>query len=167
MAIELPIAPHAIRIAHENPGKYVRYQIDFWSEGGEIQVSCDTVSMANDPAGSVMKCAVCGDEFDQSVLAQVVLHEHKGMSQVSATQGTITGRLSGKTYTQEQSTNVKEIGYEYKTNSLVVIYRNDKRYRYLGVPESVFKEACEVDSIGKFLAVAIKGTYRFEQISEV
>jgi hypothetical protein len=57
--------------------------------------------------------------------------------------------------------------YDYTTEKeiLTVRYRSGKVYKYLGVPEKVYKEMRATMVKGVFFNRNIKGKYRFEEIT--
>jgi len=62
------------------------------------------------------------------------------------------------------SSNVAEIGYDKETNTLGLRFKNNSEYHYPNVPESVFTELQQADSIGKYVNSNIKYTYSFRKV---
>lgn len=61
------------------------------------------------------------------------------------------------------SSNIMSIGYENGT--LYVRFLNDSLYAYHDVPESEYKGLMTADSHGHYLAVHIKGKYRYTRLA--
>lgn len=108
-----------------------------------------------------MKCAICNGEFDQSSLSKVLEHEHTGLRTAGMNQGV----LVGKTFREDESTNVDKIRYHHKDASFDVTYRNGNTYRYFDVPSIVFRQAVNAPSIGSFLSQTMKGEYRYSRVT--
>ena len=62
------------------------------------------------------------------------------------------------------SSNVASIGYDQDTATLEVEFNNGAVYQYFDVPEHIFNELESAESIGGYLARAIKGHYRFSRV---
>lgn len=60
-----------------------------------------------------------------------------------------------KDYTPEQSSNVRQIAYDYDALEMHITFDSGK-YKYSGVPLAVYIEATKAESIGKFFAARIK-----------
>lgn len=63
-----------------------------------------------------------------------------------------------------ESSNVKAIGYETATNTLVVGYLSGLKYEYSNVPANVFDELLESVSKGKYMNQNIKGQYEGRRV---
>jgi|GEM_PF-68575 len=63
-----------------------------------------------------------------------------------------------------ESSNVEAIGYEEESRTLQVEFKNGGMYQYFDVPQHVFEELRDADSIGKYLAYSIKGNYRYSKV---
>ena len=62
------------------------------------------------------------------------------------------------------SSNVASIGYDEDSSTLEIEFKNGATYQYFDVPENVFTELRDADSVGGYLAVRIKGTYRYSKV---
>lgn len=62
------------------------------------------------------------------------------------------------------SSNVESIGYDEDSSTLEIEFKNGATYQYFDVPENVFAELRDADSVGGYLAARIKGTYRFSKV---
>lgn len=60
------------------------------------------------------------------------------------------------------SSNLESIGYEDET--LQIQFLNGTTYQYFDVPAQVFDELKAADSVGKYLAAHVKGTYRYSKV---
>ncbi|MFA6195439.1 MAG: KTSC domain-containing protein [Sulfurimonas sp.] len=63
-----------------------------------------------------------------------------------------------------ESSNVKAVGYKKDSSTLQVEFINGGTYQYFGVPEGVFVELLNSDSVGGYLASDIKGTYKYSKV---
>ena len=66
--------------------------------------------------------------------------------------------------TNVESSTIEAVGYEEESSTLQVEFKNGGMYQYFDVPESVFEELRDADSVGKYLAYSIKGTYRYSKV---
>lgn len=66
--------------------------------------------------------------------------------------------------THVESSNVKAVGHNKDSSTLQVEFINGSTYQYFGVPESVFAELLNSDSVGGYLASDIKGTYKYSKV---
>lgn len=62
------------------------------------------------------------------------------------------------------SSNVESIGYDEDSSTLEIEFKNGATYQYFDVPENVFNELRDADSVGGYLAARIKGSYRFSKV---
>lgn len=62
------------------------------------------------------------------------------------------------------SSNVDSIGYDAGTLTLEVEFRNGSVYQYFDVPEAVYRELLNAESVGGYLNSCIKGSYRYVQL---
>ncbi|BBJ23102.1 KTSC domain-containing protein [Candidatus Nitrotoga sp. AM1P] len=62
------------------------------------------------------------------------------------------------------SSNVESIGYDEDSSTLEIEFKNGATYQYFDVPENVFTELRDADSVGGYLAARIKGTYRYSKV---
>jgi hypothetical protein len=63
-----------------------------------------------------------------------------------------------------ESSNVEAIGYDKESETLQVEFKNGGIYQYFDVPQHIFQEFHNADSIGKYLAYNIKGNYRYSKV---
>lgn len=63
-----------------------------------------------------------------------------------------------------ESSNITRFGYEEGSQMLTVEFNHGGTYNYIDVPESVFKQMCSASSKGQFLALNIKGLYRYAKV---
>ncbi|NOT84350.1 MAG: KTSC domain-containing protein [Methylococcaceae bacterium] len=61
------------------------------------------------------------------------------------------------------SSNVESIGYDKDSQTLEIEFKNGTTYQYFDVPENVYNELEQADSVGGYLASRIKGTYRYSR----
>ena len=61
------------------------------------------------------------------------------------------------------SSQISFIGYNYDTNTLYVVFKNNNTYKYQNVPEKVFNELKESGSIGKYFN-SIKNDYNCSKV---
>lgn len=62
------------------------------------------------------------------------------------------------------SSNIESIGYDGDSSTLEIEFKNGATYQYFDVPENVFTELRDADSVGGYLAARIKGTYRYSKV---
>ena len=62
------------------------------------------------------------------------------------------------------SSNILEIGYEERSETLEVLFRNDRLYQYFSVPRQVANELMSAGSHGQYLNQHIKGVYRYARV---
>ena len=60
------------------------------------------------------------------------------------------------------SSNVALIGYD--SDTLQIEFNNGTVYQYFDVPEHIFEGLRDADSVGGYLAVHIKGSYRYSKV---
>ncbi|MCX6582962.1 MAG: KTSC domain-containing protein [Candidatus Aminicenantes bacterium] len=63
-----------------------------------------------------------------------------------------------------QSSNVEGVGYDSKSQTLEVEFKNGNIYQYFDVPDAVYHEMVNAGSAGKFLINNIKGVYRYARV---
>lgn len=61
------------------------------------------------------------------------------------------------------SSNVKSIGYHEATQKLIVEFLNGTMYSYEDVPQEVFNNLKNAESVGKFLNANIKNNYTYKR----
>ena len=62
------------------------------------------------------------------------------------------------------SSNIAEIGYDEDSQTLEVLFRNDRVYQYFSVPGQVADELMNAGSHGQYLNQHIKGLYRYARL---
>lgn len=63
-----------------------------------------------------------------------------------------------------QSSSVAEVGYAMESMVLEVLFHSGSVYQYFDVPEVVFAEMLQAESIGRFLNEHIKDNYRYTKL---
>lgn len=66
----------------------------------------------------------------------------------------------------KESSNVKEVGYDPATRTLGIRFANGKLYHYEDVPDDVYTDLLEADSIGGFIAKNVRGQFKTTPIDE-
>jgi hypothetical protein len=61
-----------------------------------------------------------------------------------------------------ESSNVKQIGYD--NNTLYVLFKNGGLYSYIDVPENIFEDLLDAESVGKTLNKDVKKIYECERV---
>jgi len=61
------------------------------------------------------------------------------------------------------SSNISEIAYEPEKKILSVRFIKSGIYRYFDVPEHIFEELRDAESVGKYFSEWIKGVFEFEK----
>lgn len=71
------------------------------------------------------------------------------------------------TRTPVTSSDLAEVGYDAKTQTLEVLFHRGGVYRYFAVPPAVYEELMSAPSIGRYFAWHIKrgGAYRYERMA--
>ena len=64
------------------------------------------------------------------------------------------------------STNIYSVNYDPQKKVLIVRFRNNTRYRYFDVPESVFQDLLDAESHGKFFHKNIRNVFVFEKMGD-
>ena len=62
------------------------------------------------------------------------------------------------------SSNINEIGYDMRTQTLEVKFLSGWVYQYYGVPEFLHKQIMQASSKGKFLNQYIKNAYPYSRV---
>lgn len=62
------------------------------------------------------------------------------------------------------SSNVAEVGYDPKTLTMEVLFRNGGLYQYFEVPQQVYDELRNAGSFGAYMNQNIKGRYRYARV---
>lgn len=62
------------------------------------------------------------------------------------------------------SSNISEIGYDEDSQTLEVLFRNDRIYQYFSVPTQVARELMNAASHGQYVNRHIKGVYRYARV---
>ena len=63
-----------------------------------------------------------------------------------------------------ESTSIESVAYDLQAQILVIVFRKGPIYRYLRVPEEVYRDLMEAPSKGRFFLSKIKGVYEHEKI---
>ena len=63
-----------------------------------------------------------------------------------------------------QSSNIKHTEYDTETKSLEVIFNNDLKYLYEGVPHQVYTQFRMSESQGKFFSTKISKSYPYKKV---
>ena len=66
--------------------------------------------------------------------------------------------------TSVDSSNVEAVGYDEDSSTLQVEFKGGTTYQYFDVQEEVFVGLRDADSVGKYLAARIKGSYRYSKV---
>jgi len=62
------------------------------------------------------------------------------------------------------SSNIESIGYDAASKILEVEFKNGGIYQYKGIPQEIYNELMEADSVGSFLSRRIKRMFECERI---
>ncbi|MGE8452092.1 MAG: KTSC domain-containing protein [Pseudomonadales bacterium] len=62
------------------------------------------------------------------------------------------------------SSNVQSVGYDAASETLEIEFNNGAVYQYFDVPERIYNDLINADSVGGYLAQHVKGTYRFSRV---
>ena len=62
------------------------------------------------------------------------------------------------------SSNISEIGYDEDSQTLEVLFRNDRIYQYFSVPSQVAAGLMNAASHGQYVNQHIKGVYRYARV---
>ncbi len=65
-----------------------------------------------------------------------------------------------------QSSNLRTVAYNQNDQSLEVVFRNGRKYRYQNVPAEIFEGLCGADSLGSFFHKHIRFSFKYEEIGE-
>ena len=63
-----------------------------------------------------------------------------------------------------KSANINRISFYPDTEVFEVKFKNGQVYQYDGVSRELWEQALKAESIGKFMAVSIKGIYKYKRI---
>ena len=66
--------------------------------------------------------------------------------------------------TDVESSTVNRVGFQHNTKDLFVEYKSGSTYVYAEVPQTVFVNLTNADSVGHYLNDKIKGTYEFAKV---
>ncbi|TBF70353.1 KTSC domain-containing protein [Rhizobium leguminosarum] len=72
--------------------------------------------------------------------------------------------MAWHTYSQFESSNIKEIKYDDAISTLEITFNNGGVYQYYDVPLHVSHEFENAASKGQYLAAHIKGAYRYSKV---
>ncbi len=62
------------------------------------------------------------------------------------------------------SSTIAEIGYDERSRSLEILFRNGRLYQYFDVPPQEHRELMNAGSHGRYLNAHIKGRYRYARV---
>lgn len=62
------------------------------------------------------------------------------------------------------SSTVAEIGYDEKSYTMEVLFRNGGLYQYFEVPQHEYQALRSASSIGAYISQNIKGKYRYARV---
>ena len=62
------------------------------------------------------------------------------------------------------SSNILEIGYDEGSQTLEILFKNDRAYQYFAVPHQVADELMNAASHGQYLNQHVKGVYRYARV---
>lgn len=63
--------------------------------------------------------------------------------------------------TPVDSSNIKSVGHDPKTNTLAVEFNNGSLYHYHDIPKTVHQELMSAKSVGSHLNKNIRGSYKY------
>jgi hypothetical protein len=69
-----------------------------------------------------------------------------------------------KSFSTDKSSNIKSVGYEGDTKTLMVEFKNGSKYVYEDVPVELFEAFGKADSAGKFFFANVRGKYKFSRM---
>ena len=64
-----------------------------------------------------------------------------------------------------ESESLHAVGYAPETQTLLIIFRNGSTYRYLRVPDALYRGLLEAASRGRFFNNSIRSLFEFERLS--
>ena len=62
------------------------------------------------------------------------------------------------------SSQVNKIRYFADDKALEIVFKNNKTYRYSGVPETVYEGAIAAESVGKYINAHVKNEFPYLQL---
>ena len=69
-----------------------------------------------------------------------------------------------KSFSTDKSSNIKSVGYEGDSKTLLVEFKNGSKYVYEDVPAELFEAFGKADSAGKFFFLNVRGKYKFSRM---
>lgn len=69
-----------------------------------------------------------------------------------------------KSFSTDKSSNIKSVGYEGDTKTLMVEFKNGSKYVYEDVPVELFEAFGKADSAGRFFFANVRGKYKFSRM---
>ncbi|CCH49338.1 KTSC domain-containing protein [Pseudodesulfovibrio piezophilus] len=63
-----------------------------------------------------------------------------------------------------ESSNLAAVGYDEDSSTMQVEFNNGSIYQYFDVPEHVFEELRDADSVGRYFNANVKGVYRYSRV---
>lgn len=67
-------------------------------------------------------------------------------------------------FVKVESSNIEQVGYDNEDSVLFVEYKGGARYSYSKVPQKIYVQLLEAESVGRFMNEEIKGTYDCEKL---
>jgi hypothetical protein len=64
------------------------------------------------------------------------------------------------------SSSIASVGYDAPSSVLEVEFLNGRLYQYLDVPQRVFEEFVEAESVGSYLNRHVKGSYQYLRLDD-
>ena len=74
--------------------------------------------------------------------------------------------MNTKEFIVTDSNNIKKIEYSKEEKELVVLFKNNRRYKYMDVEESEFTKFCDAESKGSFFQSHINKSYAFKRLPD-
>lgn len=65
-----------------------------------------------------------------------------------------------------KSTSIQSVDYVHGNGILDVEFHNGSRYKYFGVPDTVYNTLMAAKSIGQYFATHIRGQYKSEKVEK-
>jgi len=67
-------------------------------------------------------------------------------------------------YIDVQSSMLSKVDYDGSTQKLCVVFKNGSKYTYSDVPQSIYNELINAESIGKYMKANVMGKYNSQKI---
>lgn len=62
------------------------------------------------------------------------------------------------------SSQFKKVKYDSEEKTLIITFKNDKRYEYSGVSKTTFDDFMSADSLGSYFGKFIKGHFNYRPL---